>query len=169
MSCPWTSTADCWVENVNSSSLADQQWDSCLVNKKVSSGVLKFSRSKKFHRGVNSLPREEAHPLWAQRQGGAGEGQAWTLSLMETSKNWRFSSWEQAEEVLFSSCVSLRRSCPTWWVDIPEQRRSFQSRAIFISKAAFPLWSPNESSWLCAPQLLLKQHLSPNRKKPERM
>lgn len=65
MNCPWRSIADFWVENVNSSSLANQCWDSHLANKKVSGGVLKFSRFKSSVIEQILCHKTEAHPCWA--------------------------------------------------------------------------------------------------------
>lgn len=65
MKCPWTSIADCWVENVNSSSLGNQYWDSRLANKKISSGVLKFSKFKSCIIESILCHKMEAHPCCA--------------------------------------------------------------------------------------------------------
>lgn len=93
--CSGRQNAESWLWTVSGQLIplpCQINWDSRLVNKKVSSVVLKFFRFKNCIVESILCHKTDAHPSWARRQGRAGEGQAWALSLLETSKNWWLSS-----------------------------------------------------------------------------
>lgn len=119
--------------------LANQHWDSPVVNKKVSSEVLKFSRFKKFHRGVNSLSQDGGSaPL------GAKEERGWRRSSMNTLFDGNIQKLEvklpgSGQGRCFSPgvCLSGGAVPRCGWTSL-NKGETLQRRAIFISKAAFP-------------------------------
>lgn len=78
----------------------------------------------------------------------------------------------------FSPLVSLlgggvppREIFPGGWTsrcNTPAQRRNLSKKRHLYLKGSIPSLISNESGQLCSPQCLLKQHLSPNRKRLNR-
>lgn len=183
----WTSLANSLAENHSWSSSANQLWDAhrrAPANKEAASEVLYCFDFKRCRLQSNYLSRRWWHII---------EAVVLPCSYLSLKPGWVWSSGTNLpfdgniQNFNFSPKVRLTRSRQSRCISplvsflgggVPPREMfpggptatllhkggNFQSKDVFISKAAFPLWSPDESGWLCSPQCLLKQPLSPDRK-----